>query len=332
MVRIFDCHSDIPSAIAGEKDLGNTEDVIDDMFLEDMLNAGVSRRVASVYLDDYYIPEKSVHRALETLELTRQEIETTEELELIESASDVKESKDNKNKIHFILAMEGAEPIQENIHLLDAYYRLGVRTMTLTHSRRNAVGDGAPIFAKEQNHTKGGLSEFGVDVVKRMNELGMVVDVSHVNEETFWDTVKVNDGQPLIASHSNSSEVNSSPRNLNDEQLKAISDFNGVIGAVAGVNIFVGEEDSDYADFLDHIDHMVDTVGVDHIGIGMDYFQYLRKYKSSWNLEGIQGVEGLKDDSELGELPSMLEDRGYTESEIEKICWKNFTNVFEEVI
>lgn len=332
MVRIFDAHSDIPSAIVGEKDLGNTGGVVEDMFLEDMISAGVSHRVVSVYLDDKYIPEKSVHRALGTLELTRKEIEDTAEIELIESESDIQESRENKDKTHFILGIEGAEPLQGNITLLDAYYRLGVRTMTLTHSRRNAVGDGAPIFTEEQEYTKGGLSEFGVDVVRRMNELGMVVDISHVNEETFWDTVKINNSQPLIASHSNSSAVNSSPRNLSDEQIKAISEVNGVIGVVAGVNIFVGDNNSNYEDFLDHVDHMTDVVGVDSVGLGMDYFQYLKKYMVDSELDGIHGVEGLEDDSELGRLPSMLKDRGYTEDEIEKICWKNFANVFEEIL
>jgi membrane dipeptidase len=266
------------------------------------------------------------------LELTRKEIEDTAEIELIESKSDVQESREDKDKINFILGIEEAEPLQGNITLLDAYYRLGVRTMTLTHSRRNAVGDGSQIFEKKKEHTRGGLSGFGVDVVRRMNELGMVIDISHINEETFWDTVKINNDQPLIASHSNSSTVKSSPRNLSDEQIKAISEVDGVVGAVAGVNIFVGENDSNHEDFLDHIDHMTDVVGVDSVGLGMDYFQYLKKYMIDSELDGIHGVEGLEDDSELGRLPSMLENRGYTEDDIEKICWKNFSNVFEEIL
>lgn len=103
MLRIFDANSDIPSAIVGEKDLRNTGGIVEDMFLDDMLSAGVSHRVVSVYLNGEYVPEKSVHRGLETLELTRKEIEDTSEIELIESKSDVQESREDKDTSYLVL-------------------------------------------------------------------------------------------------------------------------------------------------------------------------------------------------------------------------------------
>ena len=161
----FDAHSDLLYSVVRERAAGETG-VIEDKFLPDMREGGIGMRVAAVYLDAEYVPEMSVRRALDIVAAFHEEERETPGIESAETSEAVRAGVES-DPVTLILGMEGAEPLAGDLSLLDVYHRLGVRLLTLTHSRRNAVGDGA-LFSPEETGTPGGLSPFGLDVVERM--------------------------------------------------------------------------------------------------------------------------------------------------------------------
>jgi membrane dipeptidase len=227
--------------------------------------------------------------------------------------------------------MEGAEPLQRDLDLLDVYHRLGVRVLGLTHSRRNLAGTGAALQAGlDRGVTEGGLSPFGQRLVERAGDLGMVVDTVHLNEPGFWDAVELAD-DPVLNTHSNCRALADHPRNLTDGQIEAVADTGGVVGLTA-LDITFASESPTIDEFLDHVDHAVDTAGVDHVGVGFDFYEYLLEYFDGFIGQDHTSVEGLWDDSEVGNLPDALADRGYTDEAVRKMLWENQLRVLEAVV
>ncbi len=166
-----------------------------------------------------------------------------------------------KNRVNAILSIEGGEPI-ESIEMLDEFYELGVRLVTLTWNRVNKLGSGA------LSGDEGGLTKFGKDIVRRMNKLNMVIDVSHLNERGFWDTVEITE-KPIAATHSNCYEICGHLRNLKDSQIKEIVNTGGIIG----VNLyppFLGE-DVKTVDILKHIEHFLFLGCENSLCLGCDF-------------------------------------------------------------
>ncbi len=213
------------------------------------------------------------------------------------------------DRIGAILAIENGSAIERDVANLEWLYRRGVRMMSLTWNQSNALADGA----LEVVH--GGLTSFGRTVVARMQELGMVVDVSHLSPQSFWDVLAASHG-PIIASHSNAAGLTPHPRNLTDDQLRAIADRAGVVG-VNFYPVFLGRPTLDRV--LDHMDYLVHVMGIDHVGLGSDF-------------DGFTGqVQGLEDVSKLPNLTRGLLARGYPQEQIVKILGGNVLRVFHYV-
>lgn len=323
----FDAHTGIPIRVLHERDLGRKK-VLEKDFLDRMKEGGVTASFASVYVKSSYLPEMGSRRAIESIEAVRQDLSESEKVSLVKNIKQLREENE-EGKVALMLSMEGAEPIQNSLRLLNTYYNLGVRMMTLTHSRRNNVGTGAytSVGAGER---EGGLSDFGEEVVQRMEDLGMAIDVSHINDEGFWDVIELTDG-PVVASHSNARALCNNPRNLTDEQMKAIAGKNGVIGLASGVDNFVKPKNADLEDFLEHLDYIVELVGVEHVGFGFDYWEYLEKYFPGASEDWGRGIKGMSDSSEVDVLVDELKDRGYSDEDIEKMMRENFLTTLEEI-
>jgi len=256
------------------------------------------------------------------------------------------------------IGMENAYPVGNRIDLIDSFYNEGVRYITLCHSFNNDICDSS---TDPDGPEFNGLSAFGEDVVKRMNELGILIDMSHASDESFYDVLALSN-KPVIASHSCSRALCSHPRNLSDSMLVALASNGGVIqmcilsdyvkepvpnperdSAIAAVKAEFGDfhaldnesrarymkarfqVDEQYpqklatvSDVVDHIDHMVEVAGIDHVGIGTDF-------------DGGGGVEGCFDVSEMGNITLELVRRGYSEEDILKIWGSNFLRVMKEV-
>ena len=216
------------------------------------------------------------------------------------------------------LGLENGSPIGSSLELLDKFYYRGVRYMTLCHSRDNLICDSCASRVKRWH----GLSPFGREVVAEMNRLGMLVDVSHVSDETFYDVLKYS-SKPVVATHSCCRALADHPRNMTDDMIRALAEKGGVI-QINFYPVFLDgsfhEEDMhtaprpSYKRIVDHIDHVVSLVGIEHVGIGSDF-------------DGIDvAPEGLENISMMPKVFEEMRRRGYSENDIAKVASENFLN------
>ncbi len=224
--------------------------------------------------------------------------------------------KESKRAIY--IGIENGYAIGSDLSMVESYYDLGARYMTLSHSSNNDICDSS---TDPQGPEHGGLSPFGEEVVAEMNRLGMMVDISHISDEAVWDVLAITTA-PIIASHSNARALFDHPRNLSDDLLDAIAENGGVVQVnllyVSPNDPDTGERISTVSDVVDHIDHIVEVAGIDHVGIGTDF-------------DGGGVVEGCEDVSKLEAITLELVKRGYTKNEIRKIWSGNFMRIFREV-
>lgn len=208
-----------------------------------------------------------------------------------------------------VLSIENGDALDGDPDNVDVLYRRGVRIMSLTWNNSNLLADGA------LERRRGGLTPLGKRVLQRMQRLGIVVDVSHLSEKSFWDVLAATRG-PLMATHSDASAIVPHPRNLTDAQLRAIAARGGVVG----VNFYPAHAGGRTLDrILNQIDYMVKVMGIDHVGLGSDFDGF------------TQTVRGLEDVSKLPNLTAGLASRGYTPEEVKKILGGNALRVFREV-
>lgn len=218
-----------------------------------------------------------------------------------------------EGKVAALLSIEGADVIEGDLGVLRMFHRMGVRMVGLVHSLRNILADGVA-----DSRTGGGLSELGVQVVEELDRLGILIDVSHLSDAGFWDLMDNAKG-PIVASHSNSRVVCNNPRNMTDEMIEALSDRGGVMGMNFAPS-FVHPTHATVERVVDHIDHIVELVGPDHVGLGSDF-------------DGIRETpEGLEDVSMMSNITKELVRREYPEDDIRKILGENHLRVLREVV
>lgn len=240
--------------------------------------------------------------------------ETEKNKELIQPALSYIDIENNikNNKISGILTLEGGEVLEEGLDVLWLLYQSGIRSIALTWNYKNRLGYGA--MEKEEK----GLTDYGKAVIKEMNQLGIIVDVSHLSYKGFWDVEKIAT-KPFIASHSNVQSICCHPRNLTDTQIQAIANAGGVIGINSYPLFLNSSGKATLKDFLLHIDYIVNLVGFDFVGLGCDF-------------DGIESyTEGLEDLSAIKKLSSLLI-KEYGNKGAEKILGLNFLRVVKEVL
>jgi membrane dipeptidase len=307
-----------------------------------LAEGGVNVIVTSIGGDNPCLTNFSDMMLLGTLlniEEVQREIETNPGLAFCTNGSEIDRAIADK-KLAIVFSMEGARPLMgrpclDSPSLLRTFYRLGLRVLQLVDNGRNWIGDGVG-----QLRTGGRLTHAGTEVIKEMNALGMVIDVSHLNEQGFWDVLELST-QPVIASHSNAKTICDRPRNLSDEQLKGIARSRGVVGISFANSMLSKEEAPGLASILDHIRHMADLIGTDHIGLGPDFSGQVNIYpgKPGW-LEGVytgsktkQG-ERPRDFSDVSCFPRVREGllaSGFSGKETRGILGGNFLRLLREV-
>jgi len=264
-----------------------------------------------------YPPRSPMANALVMYEVLMREIDAIDELLLVREADDIVRTQ-REGKVGVMLDCNCVQMIEDSLEMLSVLHRLGYRQMLLARFSRNLVVD-----SWVQSRTGGGLTPFGEAAVKEMNRIGMIVDLSHTSDPGFWDVLEVSD-DPVICSHSNARAVYYHPRNLTDDQIKALAQKGGVIGLMC---VFIGPG-SEYSDkqgwsvddprfekWLDHVDHVVDLAGIDHVGWGSD--GYLTMIASP---------------AELSKITEGLLRRGYSEQDIRKFWGENHLRVFRQVV
>ena len=276
---------------------------------------GVRYQVFALFIEPEYKPERALGRVLHLWDtLGRAFAEAgPDQVRLCTRPEDLDDGALAPGQLGGVLSIEGGEAVGTDLGLLRALHHLGVRAMGLTWNERNAIADGAG-----EADAGGGLTRFGRALVGEMNSLGMIVDVSHLCPRAFWDVLKVS-RRPVIASHSNARALCDHVRNLDDAQIRALAEAGGVMG----MNFYAAFLDrdparADIARLCDHIEHICDLVGPEHVGLGSDF-------------DGIdRPPTGLEDVSRLPALTEALLARGYSEATLAGILGGNFLRVFRE--
>lgn len=216
-----------------------------------------------------------------------------------------------------IMHFEGAEMIDENFYALEMYHNAGLRSIGPVWSRSNIFAHGVPFGHDQSPDTGPGLTDRGRELVRACNLLGIMLDVSHLNEKGFWDLAGITTA-PIVATHSNVWEICKSTRNLTDKQLDAIRDSDGMVGVNYNVPFFDPEARRDsnvpLGLLADHVDYLVERIGIDRVGFGSDY-------------DGALMPDGLSDVSKQQNLIDELRTRGYDQEALEKLAYKNWIRV-----
>lgn len=282
--------------------------------LDKLRQGGVSAQVFAVFVEPDFYQGMALHRAMQMIDNFWEMIaEYPDYLAFAGSGREIQKIY-RDGKIACLLAVEGGEVLQGSLANLRNLYRLGVRILTLTWNYRNALANG-----QTEGDQSGGLSPFGREVVAEMNRLGMLVDISHLNEPGFWDVLEIS-SDPIIASHSCARALRDHGRNLTDRQIRALADKGGVIGVNFYPGFLTDSGQASLDDVLNHIEHLMNVGGTDCVGLGSDY-------------DGINAVpEGLQDCGMMQAIAAGLARRGHSQAVIEKIMGGNFLRIAESVL
>ena len=315
---IFDAHSDIWTDVA-VKTLKGENNIIKKYHYDNLIKGKIGGSIFVIWTEP-----KNYHRALERVreiqECIKKELEYIKDIILIAKNYDDIIKAQKENKIYIFIGFEGLISIDDNIDLIDEYYEYGARHASLTWNEENKLASGV------RGDPNKGLTDLGKKAVRKMQDKGMIVDVSHLNDKSFFDVIDITSA-PIIASHSNSRVLCKSLRNLTDEQLKAIRDTKGVVG----LNSYKGfiDENKDKKTIeraLDHIKYIADKIGIDHIGLGFDYNEYFEDEITP------PSVKGLENASKSYDIIIKLKEAGFNNEEIEKIEYKNFNRIIKEIV
>ncbi len=219
-----------------------------------------------------------------------------------------------------VLHLEGAEPILPNLENLDFFYQKGIRSLGITWSRPNAFGSGVPFAYPSSPDTGPGLTDAGKKLVAKCYDMGVILDLAHLNEKGFWDVAELSSA-PLISTHSAAWGIVPKARNLTDDQLKAIRDSNGVAGIIFSVNDIDGGKrpkyDAPITTIIDHICYLADLIGPEHVAFGSDF-------------DGTEIPSELGDISNFPVLVDLLEKAGFSTREREMISYQNWLRVLRD--
>lgn len=323
---IIDGHFDLTSDLLSRRERGE-RNVIRDHYLDNFRKGDFDAIVSAIFIEDYYLPEMGLRRALGQISSLHDEIRETPGLfRICRTMAEADEAK-KADELAIFLSLEGAEPLQNDLQLLSIFYELGVRALGLVWSRRNYVADGCSFI--DNARPAAGLTAFGVNVVERAEELGMVLDVSHLADSGFSDLLQVSK-KPFIASHSNCRTLASHKRNLTDEQIKALADRGGVVGMNCIVNFITdSEKEPTVEDLVDHVDHIVNLAGCEHVALGFDLCDGFQDYCQTGDATKTSDL--LPDHSHLPFFTEALIKRGYTEKDILGFLGGNLRRVYEEI-
>jgi membrane dipeptidase len=273
------------------------------------------------------VPKNALAATMRHIAMVKAHIRTRPGLVFAATADEIVAAK-RQGRLALGFHFQGTEPLDGDIELVQSYYDLGVRHMLLAYNLKNAVGDGCV------ERTDEGLSKYGIRLVKEMNRVGVLVDGSHTGYRTTMEAMEVGEG-PFIFSHSNCHAVIPHYRNIKDDQIKACARTGGLVG-VNGVNEFLGDLTAASETMFRHLDHIVNLVGIDHAGIGLDYvrdvqaiWDWIQRDRDLWPQVGDeeQPYPAHAQPEQVAQLAGLMLDHGYTAEDIAKVLGGNFLRV-----
>lgn len=272
---------------------------------------GVDLLVFAIYVEQHFKPEAALKQTMKLIDDIYRVVDACPDLEMIFKAEDI-DRIHKEGKIGILLDIEGADGVM-NIGCLRNFYRLGIRMLTLTWNNSNLLAVGV----EEAND--GGLTNFGRECLEEMNDLGIIVDVSHIAPKGFWDTIQLSKA-PIIASHSNAKALCGHRRNLTDEQLLALKENNGVVGLCWAPSFLRDGGNADIDDIFKHLDYMKNLIGTEHLGLGTDF-------------DGIINVpKGMEDISKTPQITKWMVENGYSREEIANVMGQSFIRIMKQVL
>lgn len=306
MYNLFDTHCDTAYDLYYDSTKGTFRENNLHFSLKNTLTYNKYVQVFALWSNPKYDNEEALEVMMGMFSGTLKSLEE-QHIDLIKDASDF----DFETGFKGIIGMEGGRALYNDIDNLHYFYEKGMRCLTLTWNGENLIGFGSDVCEDK------GLTEYGKQIVKEINSLKMITDVSHLNIQGFYDVCELSE-KPFIASHSNSRAVCNHVRNLTDEQFKMLIEKNGVTGINLHLPFLAEDGNGTISDVIRHIDHFMELGGEDNIGIGSDF-------------DGIPAPpQGLENNGELYKIFNELTIRGYTREQIEKISYGNFERVFKE--
>lgn len=323
-----DAHLDLAGEVLLRHQAGEKE-VVKNHYLSNFRKAGIRLVASSVFVETGNL-DRGWENALEQIAALKRDIEGLGEVSLVESGGDIDKALE-EGRIGILLYMEGLDCIGGDIDRLNTLHGLGVRGAALTWSRPNALANGC-CKAAEHKQVHGGLSDAGKQAVKRLEELSMFVDVSHLNDEGFEDVCRIAE-KPFIATHSNSRMVFDSFRNLTDEQMRRLAAQGGIMG-LNGCRCIAGSLQGSHLEMLcRHIEHEVEIMGAEHVGYGFDLCDSYDEARAALRGEkcGRKG-DCLLDHGQIPLVTAALLQRGMDEESLEKIIGGNFLKYFKQRI
>lgn len=320
----FDAHSDIWTDVTCKRLAGETH-VLQNHHLARLKKGGVEGSIFVIWVDPPFDTDH-VKRTKEIMACAKAEIAECDEIRIVHNYAEMLQAKAD-GKIYIFHGIEGLAAIGEDVEKIDMYYEFGCRHAILTWNEANGLGAGA------LSGVDTGLTAAGKKAVKKLQDLGMIVDTSHLNEAGFWDIAKIAT-RPFIASHSNSSALCKHARNLTDDQLRAIRDADGCVG-LNSFNLFVDPDPAKQTveNLARHAAHMIDVMGIDHVGCGFDFFDFVSAdCMGTMTDTGNPCTHGLRDCSEICNLFACFEKMGMTKEEMDKIAYINFQNIIKKCV
>ena len=304
-------------------------------WLDHLVSGGVKLQVCPIFTAELeLLPERALRQGLEQVMACKRAVrENPERVALVQSGADLA-ALESSDKLGLMLSMEGAEPLGYDPEMVDIFWELGVRMFSLTHNRRNAFADGAA----EPAH--GGLGNLGKSLVDRLVGHGAILDLVHTSERTFYDILERAEDAPLVVSHAACRSLVDTPRNLNDDQLRALAQRGGVLGLML-LPLVIDPDQPTVARAIDHLDHAVAVMGIEHVGLGADFIRQVFRSVIAHPRPDSLLPPGMSMDAAIDNIAGpedypafvvALRDRGYTGERLEAVLGGNFLRVFRAAL
>ena len=309
---VLDSHCDTPTMMMRGRDIGidNERGHVD---LPKLKAGGVDASFFALYTSADLQPDAATRYALEMIGRIYDAVEANSGIASLAFSPDDALRNKAKGLVSIFIGMENGAPIQKSLPLLRVFHKLGVRYITLTHNGDNEIADSAA-----QGQRWHGLSPFGREVVAEMNRLGMIVDVSHLSDQGFYD-VAATSSHPFVASHSNARSITGHTRNLTDDMIRILAEKGGVTGLTFARSFLAEPPNCRVEDMVRHVKHIYQVGGIDVIAIGSDF-------------DGTKPPLEVANSSEIGKLITGLAKAGFSDEDLEKICYLNAARVIREVL
>ena len=326
---IADAHNDLLIEVAWREAEGE-QNPFAEHWLPKLQDGGVGLQVCPMFVAIEHLPEAALRVAFGQAAAFHRLIDANAgAVRALTTRADL-----DGDGIGLMLSLEGVEPLGADPSLIDAFWALGVRMVGLTWNRRNAFADGAA--------ERGGLSTLGEELVDRLVTLGAIIDLAHASERTFWEVLERADGAAVLISHACCRAVCDTPRNPSDEQLRAISERGGILGVMALPSV-VDPAQPTIERLVDHVDHAVDVMGIDHVGLGGDFVRQLfasgaatisarERTLAPAGSDVRRGMDELPGPEAYPALVDALNRRGYRGERLEAILSRNLVRFFNEAL